>query len=149
MTSKKKQIKTTIIDKDIVLIKNMILISNNDNDNSNNILPGYLMEIFVIHNGRILPYILDPNFEKQLPVIPAQVRSHNTFPFITPADLTLLSIPILTILYRSLFPTSSKNTLIKLVLLRMKLKLGEEKLSDTFGIELRLQKELPLLETWL
>ena len=106
MTSKKKQIKTTIIDKDIVLIKNMILIFNNNNDNnndnSNNILPGYLMEIFVIHNGRILPYILDPNFEKQLPVIPAQVRSHNTFPFITPADLTLLNIPILTILYRSL-----------------------------------------------
>lgn len=38
---------------------------------------GYLMEIFVIHNGRVLPYILDPNFEKQLPVIPAQVKNVN------------------------------------------------------------------------
>lgn len=37
------------------------------------VLTGYVMEIFVIHNSRVLPYILDPKFEGQLPVIPAQV----------------------------------------------------------------------------
>lgn len=46
------------------------------------------MEIFVIHNGRVLPYILDPNFEKQLPVIPAQVSTH-----VTLLSLVLLSLP--------------------------------------------------------
>lgn len=38
---------------------------------------GFPMEIFVIANGFISPYILDPNFEKYLPVIPAEVTSVN------------------------------------------------------------------------
>ncbi|XP_063851472.1 protein shifted-like [Scylla paramamosain] len=70
---------------------------------------GYLMEIFVIHNGRILPYILDPNFEKQLPVIPAQVENVNftwcagnkkyeyTFDQLQSQEEELLQVPTLSI----------------------------------------------------
>lgn len=31
------------------------------------------MEIYAIADGRVLPYILDPNFEKYLPIIPSEV----------------------------------------------------------------------------
>lgn len=34
---------------------------------------GFPMEIYVIANGRVLSYILDPMFEKYLPIIPAEV----------------------------------------------------------------------------
>lgn len=34
---------------------------------------GYSMEIYAIMNGNVLSYILDPNFEKYLPVIPSEV----------------------------------------------------------------------------
>lgn len=32
------------------------------------------MTIFAIVDGKVLPYILDPNFEKYLPTIPSEVR---------------------------------------------------------------------------
>lgn len=32
------------------------------------------MEIYAIVDGHVLPYILDPNFEKYLPIIPSEVR---------------------------------------------------------------------------
>jgi WNT inhibitory factor 1 len=35
------------------------------------------MEIYAIVNGNVLPYILDPNFEKYLPVIPSEVSYVN------------------------------------------------------------------------
>lgn len=38
---------------------------------------GFPMEIFAILDGVVLPYILDPNFEKYLPVIPSGVHSVN------------------------------------------------------------------------
>ncbi|XP_022253238.1 protein shifted-like isoform X3 [Limulus polyphemus] len=38
---------------------------------------GFPMEIFAIADGTVLPYILDPNFEKYLPVIPSEVSSVN------------------------------------------------------------------------
>lgn len=31
------------------------------------------MEIYAIVDGHVLPYILDPNFEQYLPVIPSEV----------------------------------------------------------------------------
>lgn len=31
------------------------------------------MQIYAISDGKILPYILDPNFEKYLPIIPSEV----------------------------------------------------------------------------
>lgn len=36
-------------------------------------LLGFSMEIYAIVDGRVLPYILDPNFEKYLPIIPSEV----------------------------------------------------------------------------
>jgi WNT inhibitory factor 1 len=36
------------------------------------------MEIYIAAEGRVLSYILDPNFEKYLPVIPSEV-SHKSF----------------------------------------------------------------------
>ena len=42
------------------------------------------MEIYVIANGRVLSYILDPMFEKYLPIIPSEVSStRNQFNSIT------------------------------------------------------------------
>lgn len=38
---------------------------------------GFPMEIFAILDGVVLPYILDPNFEKYLPVIPSGVDAVN------------------------------------------------------------------------
>ncbi|XP_034237856.1 protein shifted isoform X1 [Thrips palmi] len=34
---------------------------------------GFSMEIYAIVDGHVLPYILDPNFEKYLPIIPSEV----------------------------------------------------------------------------
>nr|CAG4649312.1 EOG090X05QS [Scapholeberis mucronata] len=34
---------------------------------------GFPMEILIAADGRVLPYILDPNFEKYLPIIPSEV----------------------------------------------------------------------------
>lgn len=38
---------------------------------------GFPTEIFAIYKGEVSPYILDPNFEKYLPVIPSEVVSVN------------------------------------------------------------------------
>jgi WNT inhibitory factor 1 len=35
------------------------------------------MEIYAIMDGHVLPYILDPNFEKHLPIIPSEVSDSN------------------------------------------------------------------------
>lgn len=34
---------------------------------------GFPMEIYIAADGRVLSYILDPNFEKYLPIIPSEV----------------------------------------------------------------------------
>lgn len=36
-------------------------------------LTGYPMDIYVIKEGRVLPYILDPEFSERLPVIPPEI----------------------------------------------------------------------------
>ncbi|XP_042236024.1 uncharacterized protein LOC121875523, partial [Homarus americanus] len=70
---------------------------------------GYMMEIYAIHNGRVLPYILDPNFEKQLPVIPSEVENVNftwragskkyyyTFDRLYSQDEEVLKVPVLSL----------------------------------------------------
>lgn len=40
-------------------------------------LSGYPMEIYVIREGRVLPYVLDPHFDTRLPIIPPEVSSFN------------------------------------------------------------------------
>jgi WNT inhibitory factor 1 len=37
------------------------------------------MEIYAIMDGHVLPYILDPNFEKYLPIIPSEVGDLHDF----------------------------------------------------------------------
>lgn len=37
---------------------------------------GFSMEIYIATDGRVLPYILDPNFENYLPVIPPEVTNN-------------------------------------------------------------------------
>lgn len=39
------------------------------------------MVIHIITDGYVLPYLLDPNFEKHLPVIPAEVKISSNFRF--------------------------------------------------------------------
>ncbi|KAK4304887.1 hypothetical protein Pmani_023194 [Petrolisthes manimaculis] len=77
---------------------------------------GYVMEIFVIHNSRVLPYILDPKFEGQLPVIPAQVESVNftwragskkyyyAFDHLYSQDEGMLGVPVLSLPTRGRVP---------------------------------------------
>lgn len=54
------------------------------------------MEIYVIANGRVLSYILDPMFEKYLPIIPSEVSpiqiddSYNTNFFIVGSTKSLI-----------------------------------------------------------
>lgn len=38
---------------------------------------GFPMKIYAIVDGVVLPYVLDPNFEKYLPIIPSEVNSVN------------------------------------------------------------------------
>ncbi|RWS27090.1 hypothetical protein B4U80_05337 [Leptotrombidium deliense] len=40
-------------------------------------LSGFPMRIYAIVDGAVLPYVLDPNFEKYLPIIPSEVASVN------------------------------------------------------------------------
>lgn len=40
---------------------------------------GFAMEIYAIVDGNVLPYILDPNFEKYLPIIPSEVSVPNVY----------------------------------------------------------------------
>ncbi len=45
------------------------------------------MEIYIAADGRVLSYILDPMFEKYLPIIPAEV----SFPKTKVTQMTLYS----------------------------------------------------------
>ena len=40
-------------------------------------LSGFPLKIYAILDGNVLPYVLDPNFEKHLPIIPFEVSSVN------------------------------------------------------------------------
>lgn len=47
------------------------------------------MEIYAIVDGNVLPYILDPNFEKYLPIIPSEVRLINIIIYYVHTSLEL------------------------------------------------------------
>lgn len=68
----------------IALLISFVTCIPRGNDNNNDLslwideqqvkmFSGFSMEIYAIANGRVLPYILDPNFEKYLPIIPSEV----------------------------------------------------------------------------
>lgn len=88
---------------------------------SNFIFPGMSMEIYAIVNGNVLPYILDPNFEKYLPVIPSEVSYVNftwksgmkkyyyNFDRLQSFDERILEAPVISIKTRGRVPKRPKE----------------------------------------
>lgn len=83
---------------------------------------GFPMEIFAILDGVVLPYILDPNFEKYLPVIPSEVNSVNftwkagenknyyyDFDVLESFDSSVLANPLLSVASKGKVPRKPKG----------------------------------------
>lgn len=78
-------------------------------------------EIHVIDGGIVLPYILDPNFENHLPIIPSEVNSVNftwrsgskkyfyNFDILKTLDETILDPPQISIKTRGKIPKRPKG----------------------------------------
>ncbi|XP_075738813.1 WNT inhibitory factor 1 isoform X6 [Rhipicephalus microplus] len=82
---------------------------------------GFPMEIFAILDGVVLPYILDPNFERYLPVIPSGVNSVNftwkagenkhyyyDFDMLQSFDSSILKDPVISIDTKGKVPRKAK-----------------------------------------
>ncbi|XP_073999204.1 protein shifted-like isoform X1 [Rhodnius prolixus] len=81
---------------------------------------GYAMEIYAIVDGKVLPYILDPNFEEHLPVIPSEVNYVNftwksglkkyyyNFDRLQSFDEAILDPPVITIKTKGRIPRRPK-----------------------------------------
>ncbi|CAH1393781.1 unnamed protein product [Nezara viridula] len=81
---------------------------------------GYAMEIYAIVDGHVLPYILDPNFEQYLPVIPSEVgyvnftwksgmKKYNyNFDRLQSLDKAILDPPVITIKTKGRVPRRPK-----------------------------------------
>ncbi|KAL1110492.1 hypothetical protein AAG570_008020 [Ranatra chinensis] len=81
---------------------------------------GYQMQIYAISDGVVLPYILDPNFEEYLPVIPSEVNYVNftwkspvkkyfyNFDRLQSFDEDILEAPVITIKTRGRVPRKPK-----------------------------------------
>lgn len=79
------------------------------------------MEIYAIVNGNVLPYILDPNFEKYLPIIPSEVSYVNftwksgmkkyyyNFDRLQSFDERILEAPVISIKTRGRVPKRPKE----------------------------------------
>ncbi|GLV45021.1 shifted [Carabus blaptoides fortunei] len=82
---------------------------------------GMSMEIYAIVNGNVLPYILDPNFEKYLPIIPSEVSYVNftwksgmkkyyyNFDRLQSFDEAILEAPIISIKTKGRVPKRPKE----------------------------------------
>ncbi|XP_049275594.1 wnt inhibitory factor 1 isoform X5 [Rhipicephalus sanguineus] len=83
---------------------------------------GFPMEIFAILDGVVLPYILDPNFERYLPVIPSGVHSVNftwkagenkhyyyDFDVLESFDSSILKDPVISIETKGKVPRKAKG----------------------------------------
>lgn len=82
---------------------------------------GISMEIYAIANGNVLPYILDPNFEKHLPVIPSEVSYVNftwkaglkkyyyNFDRLQSSDESILEPPVISIKTKGRVPKRAKE----------------------------------------
>ncbi|RXG57441.1 Protein shifted [Armadillidium vulgare] len=78
------------------------------------------MEIYAIINGRVMSYILDPDFEDQLPIIPSEVESVNftwrspkkkyfyNFDLLSSFDQEILQTPLVSIRKRGRVPRKPK-----------------------------------------
>lgn len=82
---------------------------------------GFPMKIHVIVDGVVLPYVLDPNFEKYLPVIPSEVVQvnftwkggyrkayHYHFDQLTSHDRTVLMDPVISIETKGRVPRKAR-----------------------------------------
>lgn len=81
------------------------------------------MEIFAITEGRVLPYLLDPEFESKLPIIPSEVTYVNftwksgvkkyyyNFYRLKSFDETILKTPYITIKTQGRVPKRPKGNL--------------------------------------
>ncbi|XP_014259342.1 protein shifted isoform X2 [Cimex lectularius] len=81
---------------------------------------GFSMEIYAIVDGRVLPYILDPNFEEYLPVIPSEVgyvnftwksgakKYYYNFDRLQSFDEAILEPPVITIKTKGRIPKRPK-----------------------------------------
>lgn len=84
---------------------------------------GVEMEIFAITEGRVLPYLLDPEFESKLPIIPSEVTYVNftwksgvkkyyyNFYRLKSFDETILKTPYITIKTQGRVPKRPKGNL--------------------------------------
>lgn len=81
---------------------------------------GVEVEIFAIENGNVSSYILDPNFEKYLPVIPSEVNSVNftwkagnkkyIYEFnLTSFDKSVMEAPVISIKSKGRIPKHPKE----------------------------------------
>ncbi|XP_067001694.1 protein shifted isoform X2 [Anabrus simplex] len=82
---------------------------------------GMSMEIYAIVDGQVLPYILDPNFEKYLPIIPSEVgyvnftwksgvKKYNyNFDRLQSFDETILDPPVISIKTKGRVPRRPKG----------------------------------------
>lgn len=85
------------------------------------IFVGVSMQIYAIVNGNVLPYILDPNFEKYLPVIPSEVSYVNftwkagmkkyyyNFDRLQSFDESILEAPVISIKTKGRVPKRPKE----------------------------------------
>ncbi|XP_069700311.1 protein shifted-like [Periplaneta americana] len=81
---------------------------------------GFSMEIYAIMDGHVLPYILDPNFEKYLPIIPSEVgyvnftwksgvkKYYYNFDRLQSFDETILEPPVISIKTKGRVPRRPK-----------------------------------------
>lgn len=86
-----------------------------------NVFIGVSMQIYAIVNGNVLPYILDPNFEKYLPVIPSEVSYVNftwkagmkkyyyNFDRLQSFDESILEAPVISIKTKGRVPKRPKE----------------------------------------
>lgn len=108
---------------------------------------GFQREIFAIADGVVLPYILDPNFEKYLPVIPSDVGSVNftwksgeykyyyDFDQLKSFNESILSNPLISIETKGKVPRKARVFQVFLPCL------GNQSGVASFGIGLRIQND--------
>ncbi|PSN43065.1 hypothetical protein C0J52_11455 [Blattella germanica] len=82
---------------------------------------GFSMQIYAIVDGHVLPYILDPNFEKYLPIIPSEVgyvnftwksgvkKYYYNFDRLQSFDEAILEPPVISIKTKGRIPRRPKD----------------------------------------
>ncbi|XP_065165280.1 protein shifted-like isoform X1 [Atheta coriaria] len=90
-------------------------------ENQVRMFSGKVMDVYAIFNGNVLPYILDPNFDKQMPVIPAEVgyvnftwkaglkKYYYHFDRLQSYDEDILEAPVISIKTRGRVPRRPKE----------------------------------------